>query len=216
MMSGFKSSIQSTPVQRSTPAANASQFALERVDPIEIRAVIAYPSLVEPDANAGGKYGALFLITEVDDQTALIELRDKVIQQTFRSHQLPAGAHDPLRRADERAPNGEYAFKHPAFRVPQAMVIRAKTGYQPKCVWGPAETPTEASEIRGGDHVVVEIGCYGYNNQSRGVGLSLGRIWLIRKGDVRIERGANASAAVRRIDRSRLQFSANDADNQAA
>jgi hypothetical protein len=33
---------------------------------------------------------------------------------------------------------------------------------------------------------------------------------------VRIERGANASAAVRRIDRSRLQFSANDADNQAA
>ncbi|NBT00910.1 MAG: hypothetical protein EBS61_09860, partial [Betaproteobacteria bacterium] len=70
---GFKSSIQSTPVQRSTPAANASNFALERVDPIEIRAVIAYPSLVEPDANAGGKYGALFLITEVDDQTALIE-----------------------------------------------------------------------------------------------------------------------------------------------
>lgn len=216
MMTGFKSSIQSTPVQRATPAANAPQFALERIDPIEVRAVIAYPSIVEPDPNAGGKYGALFLISEADDQEALIALRDAVVQQTFRSQQLPAGAHDPLRRADERAPNGEFAFKHPAFRVPQAMVIRAKSAYQPRCVWGPNESPIEPSEINGGDHVVVEIGSYGYNNQSRGVGLSLGRIWLLRKGDVRIERGANASAAVRRIDRSRLQFAANDGEAQVA
>lgn len=216
-MTGFQSSIASSPAQRpAIPSANTSQFNPERIDPIEVRAVIAYPFITEPDPNSGGKYGALFLITEAEDKAQLVTLRDQVAEHTFRSRQLPAGAHDPLRRADERAPNGDFAFRHPAFRIPEAMVIRAKSGYRPNCVWGPQEAPIEPSEIHGGDHVVVEIAAYGYNNQSRGVGLSLGRIWLIRRGDIRIERGANAAASVRRLDRSRLHFGAMDHESDAA
>ena len=101
---------------------------------------------------------------------------------------------------------GEFAFKHPAFRVPGGMVIRAKTGFVPECVWGPNETPIGAEEITGGDTVVVQISAYGYANQSQGVALSLGRVWLIEKGQTRIERGTGAGVNVKRIDRSRLRF----------
>jgi hypothetical protein len=46
------------------------------------------------------------------------------------------------------------------------------------------------------------------------VGLSLGRIWLIKKGETKIERGSGAGANVQRIDRSRLRF--NDGTGEAA
>ena len=62
--------------------------------------------------------------------------------------------------------------------------------------------------------MVVQISAYGYSNQSQGVGLSLGRIWLVKKGETKIERGSGATANVRRIDRSRLRF--NDGAAEAA
>ena len=207
--SAFKSSVSAA--QRVAPAAAAPATAPA---PIEVLGVLAYPSIANPDEKSGGKYNCLLLITDPDDQKKLEDLVAAACMVTFRTPNLPPGAHDPLRDSNEKNHAGEYAFKHPAFRVPGGMVIRAKTAYQPQCVWGPNEVDIEPSEINGGDQVVVQISAYGYSNQSQGVGLSLGRIWLIKKGDVRIERGSGAGANVQRIDRSRLRF--NDGTGEAA
>jgi hypothetical protein len=200
--SAFKSSV--TPATKraavsATPAAKAAA--------IEIQATIAYPSIVSPDPRSGDKYNGLFLVTDPDSQEALRALVAEASELTFRTPQLPPGAHNPLRDSNERLPSGEFAFKHPAFRVEGGLVIRAKTGYQPETVAGPNEMPVDPAEINGGDLVVAQIGAYGYQNQSTGVALSLGRIWQIGKGKDRIERGAGSAANVRRIDRSRLRFS---------
>ena len=200
--SAFKSSISSTQRIASVAAAPAAALA-----PVEVLGVLAYPSIATPDDKSGGKYNTLVLITDPDDQKKLEELVSAACMETFRSPQLPPGAHNPLRDSNEKNHAGEFAFKHPSFRVPGGMVIRAKTAYQPQCVWGPNETDIDASEINGGDTVVVQISAYGYSNQSQGVGLSLGRIWLIEKGETKIERGSGAGANVKRIDRSRLRFS---------
>ena len=173
---------------------------------IEVQGTIAYPCLSTPDPKAGDKYTCLLLIDSPQDQEALLELVGATSEQTFRSAELPAGAHNPLRESNEKNHAGEFAIKHPAFRVPGGMVIRAKTGFVPECVWGPNETPIGAEEITGGDTVVVQISAYGYANQSQGVALSLGRVWLIEKGQTKIERGTGAGVNVKRIDRSRLRF----------
>ena len=207
--SAFKSSVSAA--HRTAPAVAAPAASLA---PVEILGVLAYPSIVTPDEKSGGKYNTLLLITDPDDQKKLEDLVTAACMETFRTPKLPPGAHNPLRDANEKNHAGEFAFKHPAFRVPGGMVIRAKTAYQPQCVWGPNEVDIEPSEINGGDQVVVQISAYGYSNQSQGVGLSLGRIWLIKKGDVRIERGSGAGANVQRIDRSRLRF--NDGTGEAA
>ncbi len=207
--SAFKSSV--TPAQRTAPAAAAPAAALA---PVEVLGVLAYPSIVTPDDKSGGKYNTLVLITDPEDQKKLEELVGAACVETFRSPQLPPGAHNPLRDANEKNHAGEFSFKHPSFRVPGGMVIRAKTAYQPTCVWGPNETEIDPSEINGGDQVVVQISAYGYSNQSQGVGLSLGRIWLVKKGETKIERGSGAGANVQRIDRSRLRF--NDGTGEAA
>jgi hypothetical protein len=208
MSKGFKSSVPATAVTRKfTPAANAARIvAGAKLDPIEILGTICYPSLVEPDPKSGDKYNALILVTDPASQQALIDLVGDAAEQTFRTRELPPGAHNPLRSADERAVSGEPAFKNPVFRVENGMVIRVKTGFQPTCVWGPQQTPIEPDQIRGGDHVVIETAAYGYNNQSSGVGLSLNRVWLVRKGEMSVERGSSASANVRRLDRSNLRF----------
>jgi len=52
---------------------------------------------------------------------------------------------------------------------------------------------------------VVEVSAYGYDNQSSGVALSLGKIWLVKKGETKIDRGSGGGN-VKRLDRSRLQF----------
>ena len=207
-MPSFKTTASTSATKRSAahhePPAAATDPTKSQV--IEVLARIAYPEIKEPSAEAGGKYVALFLVEDAASREALEELVGDLSLATFRSRDLPPGAHDPLRDANERKPSGEYAFRHPAFRVDNGLVFRAKTGYQPACVWGPNETPIDAGEIQGGDEVLVQVSGYAYSNQSRGVGLSMGRVWLLRKGDVRIERGTGSQAAVRRIDRSRLQF----------
>lgn len=206
--SAFKSSLASTAVQlpSGTPDAKSST--------IEVKATIAYPSLVSPDPMSGDKYNALLLITDQEDQKALMELVSFACEETFRSSELPHGAHNPLRDANERNHAGEYAFKHPAFRVPGALVVRAKTGFPPECVWGPNETEIASDEISGGDEVAVQLSAYGFSNKSQGVALSLGRVWLIAKGNTKIERGTSAGTNLRRIDRSRLRF--NDGTGEAA
>ncbi len=207
--SAFKSSV--SPAQRTAQSPAIPAVALASV---EVLGVLAYPSIVEPDSQSGNKFNTLVLITDPDDQQKLQELVASACEQTFRSSTLPPGAHNPLRDANEKNRTGEYAFKHPSFRVDGGMVVRVKTAYQPQCVWGPNETVIEPSEIHGGDKVAVQISAYGYSNQSQGVGLSLGRIWLIEKGETKIERGSGAGANVKRIDRSRLRF--NDGAGQAA
>lgn len=204
----FKSSVVSNTVHSmGSPKQTAPSVC-------EVRAIIAYPSLSTPDPKSGDKYNALLLIKDPEDQQALIDLVSAACEQTFRSPELPPGAHNPLRDSNERNHAGEFAFKHPAFRVSGGMVLRAKTGYPPVCVWGPNETEIASTEINGGDEVVVELTAYGFANQSQGVGLSLGRVWLVKKGDTKIERGSGATANVRRIDRSRLRF--NDGAAEAA
>lgn len=193
-----------TPVTSATLSSVGSTAATQA----EIIAVIAYPSIVNPDPQSGDKYVALLLVVDPESQQVLRDLMRDACQQTFRSEELPPGAHDPLRDSNEKNHAGEFAFKHPAFRVPGGLVVRAKTSYQPKCVWGPSEEEIDPSQINGGDTVVVQVAAYGYNNQSKGVGISLGRIWLTGKGETKIERGSGAGANVRRIDRSRLQFAA--------
>ncbi len=206
--SAFKSSLATVPARLApTPVAAASKSAA-----IEVMGILAYPSIQQPDPKSGDKYNTLVLITDPESQQAVRELVAEACEQTFRSPSLPPGAHNPLRDSNEKNHAGEYAFKNEAFRVEGGMVIRAKTAYQPQCVWGPKETAIDPSEINGGDHVVVEIGAYGYSNQSQGVGLSLGRILLLGKGESKIERGSGAGANVRRIDRSRLQFTGMEQD----
>jgi hypothetical protein len=209
--SAFKSSVTSATKRTAMPAANANA----KPATIEIQATIAYPSIVAPDPKAGDKFASLFLVTDPDSQEALRALVAEASELTFRTPQLPPGAHNPLRDSDERTPSGEHAFKHPAFRVEGGLVFRAKTGYQPECVWGPSEVAVDPSEINGGDETVVQVSAYGYANQSSGVALSLGRIWLIRKGVQKIERGSGSAANVRRIDRSRLRFSDDAAAEEA-
>lgn len=207
-MSSFKTTASTSSTKRAAPAVEPAAASIEttKSQVIEVLARIAYPEIAQPLPEAGGKYVALFLVEDQPSREALEELVADLTEATFRSRTLPPGAHDPLRDANERKPSGEYAFRHPAFRVNNGLVFRAKTAYQPDCVWGPNEVPIEAGEIQGGDEVLVQISGYAYANQSRGVGLSMGRLWLLRKGEVRIERGTGSQAAVRRIDRSRLQF----------
>lgn len=204
--SAFKSNANS--VQKSAPAPVS---APQESQPIksggaEVRAIIAYPSIETPDERAGGKFNALFYVVDPEDQDVLIQMVGDSCQETFRTRTLPPGAHNPLRDCNERIPSGEYAFKHPIFRTPGGVVLRAKTSFQPQCVWGPNETEISPSEIHGGDHVIVTLSTYGYQNQSAGVAFSLGRIWLIAKGETKVERGSGAGANVRRIDRSKIRF----------
>ncbi len=202
--SAFKTSV--TPATKRAVSAAVVSPASAKSSVIEVQGTIAYPSLVTPDPKSGDKFNTLMLITDEDSKLALIDLVGETSEMTFRTRELPPGAHNPLRDSNERTPSGEYAFKHPAFRVEGGLVFRAKTGYQPECVWGPNETLIDPSEIHGGDQVVMQVSAYGYSNQSAGVALSLNRVWLISKGATRIERGTGAGANVRRIDRSRLRF----------
>ncbi len=208
MKSGFKSGVPATPVTKVvTPAANAARIASgAKLDPFEVYGTICYPSLTEPDPRSGDKFTAVLLVTDPASQQALRNGVSLASEQTFRSPELPPGAHNPLRSSDERTPSGELAFKHPAFRVADGMVIRVKTSFAPTCVWGPQEVPIDASQIRGGDTVIAEVQPYAFNNQSKGVGLSLNRVLLVQKGQVPIERGTGGGN-VQRIDRSNLRFS---------
>jgi len=211
-MANFKSSV--SPVAKKLIAPVVENTSEVKFAGAEINCTLAYPSLVEKDPQSD-KYAVLLLVTDPDSQQTVMDMVGDSCFETFRTRDLPAGAHNPLRESNERNAAGELAFKHPAFRVEGGLVIRAKTGYAPTCVWGPNETPIDASEITGGDICVVQISTYGYSNQSKGVAFSLGRVWLISKGTQKIERGTGANTNVKRIDRSRLRFAEGDVQEAA-
>jgi hypothetical protein len=213
--SAFKQSVST--VQKSVSSAVAAKAEQPTVKNggAEIRAFICYPSIENPDERSGNKFNSLFLIRDPDDQEVLIEMVGDASEETFRTRTLPPGAHNPLRDCNEKTLSGEYAFKHPIFRTPGGLVLRAKTAYQPQCVWGPSEEPISPSKINGGDEVIVTLSTYGYSNQSAGVAFSLGRIWLIAKGDTKVERGSGAGANVRRIDRSKIRFTGSQTSEAA-
>jgi len=212
-MANFKSTV--APTTKKPVAHAAEESVTVKFAGAEIDCLVCYPNFVEKDPQSD-KYAALLLVTDPEAQETLREMVAQCSMETFRTTELPAGAHNPLRDANERNASGELAFKHPAFRVEGGLVIRAKTGYAPTCVWGPNETPIDASEITGGDNCVVQISAYGYSNQSKGVAFSLGRVWLIAKGTQKIERGAGAGMNVKRLDRSKLRFNDGGGELEAA
>jgi hypothetical protein len=199
-MSSFKSSV------KPAAAAVAQEMSNDDATTIEVIATIAYPEISTPNEQSG-KFQALLLVKDQESIDGLVSIRDKSHREKFPNAKgYDSSFHDPIRDANEMTGAGEYAFRNKEFRVEGAVVIRPKTGFAPTCVWGPNQAPIDASEIHGGDEVVCEISAYSYSNQSRGTAFSLGKIWLIRKGTVRIERGAGGASNVKRIDTSRLKF----------
>lgn len=187
-------------------AAKAATSVADLKRTIVAVGTIAYPSLVEVDEQSG-KYAGLFLIDPESESAQL--LRDLVVDHSmavFGKAELPPRAHNPIRSGDEPAASGDgLAFKNDAFR--KMIVIRAKTQFAPACFVGPDREPCDASEIRGGDQVAVEITAYGFNNQSSGVAFSMGAIWKIADGEVRIERGAGGGGGgFAKLDTSKLNF----------
>jgi hypothetical protein len=183
-------------------AKSFSEAELKRS--VALVGVLAYPSVAQPDEN--GKHSTLVII-EPDEET-LADLRELVAdhaEATFGERTLGARHHDPIRSGDEPSRDGKgYAFKHPAFRG--KYVVRLKSSFAPNCVAGQRRDKIDPSEIRGGDHVVVEVSAFGFNNQSSGVGLSLNAIWQLRPGDVVIEKGGSSGSSFSKLDTSKLKF----------
>jgi hypothetical protein len=115
-----------------------------------------------------------------------------------------SGYWNPLRSGDELKPDGSRSFKDPAFEG--QMVFRAKTKYQPRLVSGPHRDPIDASDIRGGDHVIVAINAYSYRNQSTGVGLSMSAVWWVKPGETAIGGGAKGGSSFSDIDTDGVEF----------
>ena len=170
---------------------------------VEILCTVAYPQIATPDEKSG-KFNLMAIVSEEQSQQALVDLVGNAAEAMFKNREFTGSMHNPLRDADEKNDAGEFTFKHPAFRS-AGMVARLKTGFAPKCVWGPNETEIDASEIKGGDECVIEVSAYGFDKKGKGVALSLGRIWLINKGKATIERGSGGNN-VQRLDRSNLRF----------
>jgi len=182
-----------------TGAVNAAE--LKRG--VALKAIIAYPQLVEP-AERSNKYEAIFIVDKGEPQfPALQTLIGDHLEVVSGSRTFSGRFHNPLRSGDEEGQNGGYAMRNEAFRG--KMFFRAKTQFKPKIFGGPTREVIDPSLVHGGDHVVVEVGAYGYNNQSAGVALSLNAIWRIKAGASRIEAGGN-------IGSSFQKFSAEDFD----
>jgi hypothetical protein len=191
-----------------------NKFALaksgEKIDPAALKrtvavvGIIAYPSLAEPDEN--GKFNCLVAVDP--DEPSLKDLQKLVgdhAETLTGKRQLSGRFHDPLRDGDEPGKDGSgFAFKNDIFRG--RVVFRAKTGFQPMTVAGPHREKCDPAQIRGGDHVVVEVSGFSFSNQSAGVGISLNAIWQLRAGDVVVDKGGSAGSAFGKLDTSRLKF----------
>lgn len=171
---------------------------------VAVFGLVAYPSLTQP-SEASGKYDTLFIVDPTDPTYADLEaLVGDLAEDLCGSRELPPRYHNPLRDGDEKKPDGSWTFKHDAFRG--KAVVRLKSAFQPKCYFGPRQTPCDAAEIKGGDECVIEITGFNFNNQSAGVALSLGPVWQINPGSVSIERGGSGGTSFANIDSSRFQF----------
>jgi hypothetical protein len=152
-----------------------------------------------------GKYGCLIHITDQGHIDTIESLVGDVAEDAFRTRVLGAGYNNPVRDSNEKKPDGSFSFSHPKFRTP-GIVIRAKTQFPVEGFWGANRIKCDSpGDIQGGDECLIVISAFSYNNQSKGVGLSLGPVWRLRKGDARVERGAGQVAAVK-VDRAKLRF----------
>ena len=171
---------------------------------IAVAGRIAYPELTH--LNERGFYACTFIMQPgTEDLERLKQLLQLNVRETFGGDQMPAGAHNPLRDANERKGDG-YAFKHDGFRVEGGKVFRCKSKFEVQTFATARRTPCNPADIRGGDECVVEVGVYGYNKQSSGVAISLSSVWLINPGTVRIERGGAAGGSFASYDVSKLNF----------
>ena len=180
-------------------------MATSTKQPIQISAIIGYPNLVDPDEN--GKYSVLFRITDPESIAAVKALALKEAERGFPelNGELPPGAHNPIRSAQERKADGTFAFKSEFINKAEgAIVIRAKSGFAPKTASGEKAIPCDPADIEGGDEVCAVITGYSYNNQSSGVAFSLGNILLVNKGDGELQRGGSGGSFA--FDVSKLNF----------
>lgn len=173
---------------------------------IQIVCHVGYPEIAEP--NEDGKYSVLALVSDPAQIGAVEDLLKAECQHGFQSDEVPAGAFNPVRSAQEKKPDGEFAFKSGFINEKEcAIVLRAKSGFQPKTIFGPNQTPCDAADIRGGDECVIEVSAYSYKNQSTGVAFSLNGIWKINAGNGELERGGSGGA-FSGFDSSKLNFRA--------
>ena len=171
---------------------------------VQVLCKIGYPELAEP--NEDGKYSILCVVSDPDSIQAAEGLVVAESNLGFQSDTLPAGAFNPIRSAQERKPDGEFAFKSPFINEKEgAIVFRAKSGFAPKTFFGRDQLACDPADIRGGDECVVEISGYSYKNQSTGVALSLNAVWQINQGNGELERGGSGNAFAN-FDASKLQF----------
>lgn len=181
-------------------------MATSTKQPIQINGVIGYPNICDSDEN--GKYSALFLITEPETISAVKALFKKEAERGFPelNGELPPGAHNPIRSAQERKPDGSFAFKSEFINSKEgAIVIRAKSGFAPKTASGQQMLPCDPQDIEGGDEISAVITGYAYNNQSSGVAFSLGNILLVNKGNGELQRGGSGGSFAG-FDVSKLNF----------
>ena len=173
--------------------------------PIQVNGILGYPNISEPDEN--GKYSALFL---VKDPVVIAEIKALVKSEAALGFpelngELPPGAHNPIRSAQERKADGRFAFKSEFINQEEgAIVIRAKSGFAPKTVSGEQQFPCDPADIEGGDEVSAVIRAYAYNNQSSGVAFSLDKVLLVNKGNGELQRGGSGGSFT--FDVSKLNF----------
>lgn len=176
-----------------------------KTDPISIVVQTAWIDINEPDQN--GKYVVTAAPAD-DEAAALIEgITDEAIEGGFNG-KLPKGAWHPLK--DPQVRRDDDTYRYPAHLRDLKFVFNAKTGFQPKCFATSRRIPCDPADIIGGDHCILEVSAYCYNNQQKGVGISLNSIWRIRKGEKAIVKGGAAGRTFDKVDVSKLSFDDED------
>jgi hypothetical protein len=200
--STFKGAITTQP----KPIVHSVPFSSNDVDlkrSVSIRCTVAYPSLVEL-GTLDNKHSVLAIVDSNDPKLKLLhDLILDCVQAASGKRTFPAGWHNPIRDGDEVKPNGGYVFQHEAFRG-NKTVLRAKTQFAPRPIWGAKKAPCDPGEIEGGDECIVAFGAYYFSKGAQGIGLSLNGIWLIKKGVTKIERGGSANFSD--FDTSGIEF----------
>jgi hypothetical protein len=171
---------------------------------INVHGTLAFTSLTEPDQQSG-KFSTLLIIDPESKHYQELEalVQDHSIALTGEPD-LPARFHNPIREGDEKKSATEYTMKDEAFRG--MKFVRLKSGYMPTLFTGENRVRTDISKAQGGDEVLIEVSAYNFSNQSSGVALSMGAIWLINKGERVIERGGASGSSFSNIDSSRFEF----------
>lgn len=176
-----------------------------RTNPISVVCYTGWMDIAQPNQN--GRYEAVAAPADDANAALMEEIVKEAIDHGFKG-ELPKGAFHPFKDADTRRDDGSY--RYPAHLRDLKFVFNAKTGFEPKCFATSRKIECDPSEIIGGDHCILEVTAYCYNNQSKGVGISLNSIWRIRKGETPIVKGGAAGRTFDNIDVSKLSFDDED------